>query len=176
MGAQKDAVESAELLRKKKLALDLRLRSMSYRAIAEEIGVSVETARQYIREATITYLPAEETDELRTHEAAKIDADEAMGLKAIEMLMQEGQQVAQEGGSVRPILDDIRKWQDSLRELRKQRAIMLGINRPVQVEHRLKVRTEYDEEIEALVGELAGGGVVMSLPEDVVTDEGVLDQ
>lgn len=165
-------IESAELLRKKKRALDLRLRSMSYAAIAEEIGVSVMTARAYVQEATVTYLPPEETEELRTHELAKIDADEEMSNKAIEMLIAQGQRVANEGGSITDVVEAIRRWQDSRRELRKQRAMLLGLNKPVLVEHMHKVKTDYDEEIESLVSELTGGGKVMSLPEDVILEDG----
>ncbi len=162
-----DEVESVELLRKKKRALELRVQSMSLRAIAEELGVSPMTARDWIKEATVTYLPPEETEQLRMQEAEKIDQDEQVANRAISMLIQQGERVANEGGSTIDVLEAIRRWEDTRRELRKQRAMMLGINKPVLVEHTHKVQTEYDAELESPVADLAGGGQLMSLPEDV---------
>ncbi len=166
-----DEVESIELLRRKKRALELRLQSKSLRAIGAELGVTAKTADAWIREMTITQLPQEETEAVRAHEAAKIDGDEETANRAIEMLINEGTQRQERGETTIDVLEAIRRWQDTRRELRRQRALMLGLNKPVLVEHTHNINKEFDQEIESLVTDLLGGGKVMSLPEDVIVDE-----
>lgn len=168
--AKFDEVEAADLVRKKKRALELRLRSMSLRSIAEELGSNPMTVRDWIKEATLTYLPEEETEQLRIQEAAKIDADEEIANKALEMLAAEGARLTALGGSTMEVIEAMRRWNETKANLRKQRALMLGINKPVLVAHTHKVTTEYDAELESLVSDLAGGGQLLSLPEDVDID------
>lgn len=170
-GSLKNSVEPVELLRMKRECMNLRLKSWGYMALADKFGVSVPTIRNWLTEMTLYCLPETEIEELRAQEAAKIDADELTANQAIEMLMVQGTEIREHGGNVADTLEAIRKWEEFKANLRKQRAIMLGLNRPVMVSHVHKIRTEFDEEIEALVAELAGGGKLLSTPDQVLIDE-----
>lgn len=164
-------VEHAETIAKKRRACELRIyQSVSYQKIADEFGVSVSTVRNWIREATVTMLPKEEADELRQHELAKIDASEHQSLQAMALLGQSAEQRAQEGKPIDDELECLRRWQETLKGLRHQRAQLLGLNVPVTVNHRIKIRTEFDAEVEALVSDLLGGGTLFTTPDEVDND------
>lgn len=176
MSTTNDSVKQVELLeqtRKKRAALEARLRKESYRQIADDLGVSIGTVRVWIKEMTQTYLPQEEIEELRAQEAASIDDSEARAHWAMNMLQREGARLEKEEKSISHILDQIARWQEHIINLRKQRALLLGLNTPVTVKHNVTVRTEFDAEVEELTSMLLGGGNVMSSPEDV--DTGTVD-
>lgn len=162
-------LELLETVRKKRAALEARLRKESYRAIADKLDVSVGTVRTWVKEMTQTYLPQEDIEELRAQEAASIDESEQNAVWAIDMLKREGARRELNEESVAGILDQIARWQEHIVNLRKQRALLLGLNTPVQVKHNVTVRTEFDAEVESLVSDLLGGGNVMSAPDVVDT-------
>lgn len=140
-------------------------------ALADHFGVSPATIKNWLTEMTLYCLPETEIEELRTQEAAKIEADELTANRAIEMLIVQGTRIQEAGGNVTDTLEAIRKWNEFKANLRNQRAKMMGLNKPVMVSHVHQVRTEFDEEIEALVAELAGGGKLLSTPDQVMSDE-----
>lgn len=164
-------MEPVELLRKKRECLNLRLKSWSIMDLSDHLGISVYTVRAWLTEMTLYCLPETEIEELRAQESAKLDADELTANKAVEMLIAQGVKIQESGGDVTNTLEAIRKWNEQKSNIRAQRAKMLGLNKPVMVSHVHQVRTEFDEEIEALVAELAGGGKLLSTPEDVLIDE-----
>lgn len=164
-------VESVEVLRKKRECMQLRLKSWSHTSLADHFNVSISTISNWLTEMTLYCLPETEIEELRTQEAAKIDADELTANQAIDMLVKQGAYLQAQGLSVTDTLDSIRKWSEFKSNLRIQRAKMLGLNKPVLVSHVHKVRTDFDEELEALVAELAGGGKLLSTPDQVMIDE-----
>src|SRR5688572_16198872 len=123
MGADKE-LEVIERARKRKRAAQLRVyKSWSYQQIADDLGVSVLTARQWVREETVVMLPKEETDELRDHQVAKIDQSEAIAFQAVELLGQQAEQYKQQGKPVDRLIEQLRKWQDTLGNLRRERAL-----------------------------------------------------
>ncbi len=171
MGDTQQQIEAIERARKRQRAARLRVyESWSYQSIADELGVSLATARAWVREETAVMLPKEETDELRNHQVAKIDDSERTAHLAIQMLKVEAQRRQRLEMDVSRIVDDLRKWQEMLANLRKERATLLGLNLPIKVEHSGKVNITFDEEVESLVSEMLGGGVLMSLPDEVDLD------
>lgn len=80
-------IELAAEARRKQDAFDMRVRqSLSYRQIAEHFGVSVNVILEWVKEARAWLLPIEEADEVRLHEADKIDRDENLTLQMLEMV------------------------------------------------------------------------------------------
>lgn len=165
----KKSIERTEIWNKKRRALELRLGKASYRAISAELDVNVATVHQWVRELTAIQLPQEDMDDLRAQEAAAYDASEERLLGCIAMMVQQ----AQRRLDVNPVCDvtnemsRIESIERTLEGIRKQRALLLGANRPIMVKHNHTIRSVFDEEIELLVTELAGGGNVMSDPEMV---------
>ncbi len=167
-------LERLETMRRKRLAFDMRVnQSMSYRAIADAMTaqgdpVSEATIRIWIKEESVYALPQEDIEELRQHEAAKIDASENRILHSMAMLREQAERRLNEGAlNINEELKLLRSFEETLNNIRKQRAQLLGTNRPIKVEHTHKVTTEFDEEVEALVALASGGGMVMSMPDDV---------
>lgn len=166
MDAGRD-IEQVTKWNKKRRALELRLGKASYRAIADELGISVQTAHQWVRELTAIQLPPEEMEDLRAHEAAGYDASEERLMGLMAMVAEQAQVKKANAKPVDAEVARIESLERTLMDVRKQRALLLGINRPTLVKHNVTVRNVFDEEIEALVAELAGGGNIMSDPEMV---------
>lgn len=160
-------LELLETVRKKRAALEARLRKEPYRAIADRLGVSVGTVRTWVKEMTQTYLPVEECEELRQQEANSLDESEARILKLMEMVAKQATEREAERLPFGHQLEQLAAFEDRLASIRKQRALLLGLNVPVQVKHNITVRTEFDAEVEALCSDLLGGGNVMSTPDMV---------
>jgi hypothetical protein len=158
-------VERIEVWRKKRRALELRLAKVSYRAIAEELDIQVGTAHAWVKELTAIELPQEDMEEIRTHEADGYDASEQRLLGLMSMVAEQAQRKKDEGLSTDEEVKRIESLERTLMDVRKQRALLLGINKPTLVKHNVTVRNVLDEEIEALVSELSGGGNIMSDPE-----------
>ena len=160
----------AATAQQKRRALELRLGKASFRAIADEIGVSAVTVMQWIRELTPIMLPQEEMEDLRAHEAAGLDASEARLTYMMELAAERAGQRQADGQSYGFEIEQLASLEKTLIEVRKQRAVLLGLNKPVLVKHNITIRNVLDDEIEALVSELSGGGNIMSDPEMVDTD------
>lgn len=169
----KRELEALEVVRKKRACLEGRLRKESYASLSDRLGVSVPTVRVWVKEMTQTMLPQEEIEELRAQEAAGYDRSEALTNTIIEMAMREGAQREREGLSTLVIQDQLAKLNQQLNDIRKARALLLGMNVPAKVEHKVTVRTEFDAEVESLVADLLGGGMVLTQPDFVdVGDDG----
>lgn len=166
MEANRD-VESVDKWNKKRRALELRLGKVSYRAIAAELDISVQTAHQWVRELTAIQLPPEEMDDLRAHEASSYDDSEARLLGMMSMIAEQAQRKRDENKPVDSEVARIESIERTLMDVRRQRALLLGMNKPTLVKHNVTVRNVLDEEIEALVSELTGGGNIVSDPEMV---------
>lgn len=160
-------MELLETVRKKRTALERRLNKVPFRVIADELHVSVGTVRYWVKEMTQIMLPQEEIEELRAQEAAGLDETEERARQAIGMLMAQAMRKEADGQTVSYELEAIKGWQEHIVHIKRQRAMLLGINAPVKVEHKHTVRTEFDAEVESLVSDLLGGGKVLSDPENV---------
>lgn len=169
-----DDIERTEVWRKKRRALELRLAKVSYRAIASELDINVATAHQWVRELTAIELPQEEMEQVRAHEAAGWDGSEQRLMGLMQMMAEQAQRKLDNdpNADVSHEATRVESIERTLADIRKQRALLLGINKPTLVKHNVTIRNEFDEEIEALVAELSGGGNIMSDPEMVdVGDE-----
>ena len=160
-----DDIERVEVWRKKRRALELRLAKVPYRAIAEELGSNVATVHQWVKELTAIDLPPEDMEELRAHEADGYDASEARLLGLMGMVAEQAQRKKDADLSTDAEVKQIESLERTLMDVRRQRALLLGISKPTLVKHNVTVRNVLDEEIEALVSELSGGGNIMSDPE-----------
>lgn len=163
----KEGIELLETVRRKRAALEARLRKVPYRVIADDLGVSVDTVRYWVREMTQTILPQEEAVELRAQEANALDESESRILAMIELCKVEAQRRADNGDGIGYQLERIAKFEEVLEKVRNRRSMLLGLNVPVAVKHQVTVRTEFDAEVESLVADLSGGGDLLSGPDMV---------
>lgn len=164
------SLERADTWRKKRRALELRLAKRSFRAISDELGVSLPTVQNWVRECTAIMLPQQELDEVRAHEADNLDQSEHRILTAMQLAAEQAAEFKEQGLPIPSLIQTISELEKRLSDVRKQRAALLGLNMPVKVNHAVTVRTSYDEEIEALVSELTGGGSLLSGPDMVEVD------
>ena len=174
MGSLSDekTIEHLETVRMKRAALEMRLKKHSYRAIADELKVSVSTVSLWVKEMTQTLLPQAEIEELRAHDAASYDESERRILAMMELCARDAANREAEGKAYGYQLEQLERFEVVLINVRKQRAMLLGMNVPVTVKHNITVRTEFDAKVEALVSELTGGGNLMTTPDMVdVGDE-----
>lgn len=148
-------------------ALEARLRKEPLRKIADDLSVSVSTVQTWIKEMTQTMLPQEQVEQLRAMEADGLDASENRILTAIGFLIDVVESRHKEQLPVGHQLEQLAGFEDRLVSLRKQRALLLGLNVPVKVNHAVTVRTEFDAEVEELTSLLLNGGDLLSGPDQV---------
>ena len=165
------AAEHLESMRRKRTALERRLQKVSYRVIADELDVSVGTVTKWVKDMIVIMLPQEEVEQLRAQEAAAWDESERRMLTLIAMVARIAERRERNDLPIGYQLEQIAGFEDRLASVRKQRALLLGLNVPVQVKHNVLVRTEFDAEVEGLVSDLLGGGNVMSAPHEVDTGD-----
>ncbi len=166
-----EEVERVEVWRKKRRALELRLAKVPYRAIAKELDSNVASVHQWVKELTAIDLPPEDMEAIRAPEADGYDASEARLLGLMGLVAEQAQRKKDDGLSTDAEVKQIESLERTLMDVRRQRALLLGINKPTLVKHNITVRNVLDEEIEALVSELSGGGNIMSDPELVDTGD-----
>ena len=171
MAANTD-VERVETARLKRAVFDMRNGAHSYRDISASLNISVPTVRAYYMEMCAVLIPTEEVDEIRNRDIDGYDKSERLCLHSIELVTKA---IDQDLSDEIPLSDRrislLKDLNSQLVEIRKARALLVGANRPVQVNHRLTVRTEMDEDIEALTSELLGGGTVLSAPDELLVEE-----
>jgi DNA-binding transcriptional regulator LsrR (DeoR family) len=162
-------LERQETLRKKRECFDLYVnQKLPYRVIAERMNLSILTVRRYVQELILLNIPEEDIEELR-----RIDIDgylhsERLCLKSIELVTSQiDAKVAANETVDSKVVELLSKLNDQLVSIRKARAMLLGMNKPVLVSHAVAVRVQYDEKLESLVSELTGGGTLLSGPEDL---------
>jgi orotate phosphoribosyltransferase-like protein len=164
-------LELLETARKKRIALERRLKKVSYRAIADELNVSIGTVTNWVKEMTVTMLPQEDLEQLRAQEVAGYDESERRMQALIEMVADIAARREQNDLPIGHQLEQIAGFEDRINTVRKQRALLLGLNAPVSVKHAHTVRTEFDAEVEGLVSDLLGGGYVLTKPDEVDTGD-----
>lgn len=164
-------LEHLETVRRKRAALEMRLKKISYRAIADELEVSVGTVTSWVKEMTVTMLPQEDIEQLRAQEVAGYDESERRMQALIEMVADIAAQRKRDDLPIGHQLEQIAGFEDRINTVRKQRALLLGLNAPVTVKHAHTVRTEFDAEVEGLVSDLLGGGHVLTKPDEVDTGD-----
>jgi transcriptional regulator with XRE-family HTH domain len=164
-------LELLETARKKRVALERRLKKVSYRAIADELDVSVGTVTNWVKEMTVTMLPQEDLEQLRAQEVAGYDESERRMEYLISMIAETIVERKADGQPYGHQLEQLAGFEDRIATVRKQRALLLGLNAPVSVKHAHTVRTEFDAEVEGLVSDLLGGGHVLTQPDEVDTGD-----
>lgn len=174
MSNNSDGIDSAETVNKRMRAVDLKVRAWSYRDIARELGVTTNTVISWVREELQRSVPPESREDLRRVEQERWDKSERRMEEMNDFIKAAGAERVKAGadpGDVAVWLaDELRKQEQIIHNIRVARAKLLGTNAPLQVSHTHKVRKEFDEEIEALVSELTGGGAVVSMPDEVEID------
>lgn len=163
-----------ELLEKAQLKRDVWLlrveKSWTYAQIAMQYNIGTTTVVSYVKEVSAMLMPEDELEEARNMGSYRIDTDEATATQMIEKLAKMADELQSNGKDVMHIVVEIRRWQERKAELRKERALLLGLNKPVKVEHMHRIKTEFDQEIEDLVASLSGGGLIQTTPEDIWED------
>lgn len=162
-------LEALEVARKKRVILEGRLRKESYASLSDRLGVAISTCRLWAKEMTVTMLPQEELEELRAMEVAGYDASESDLWLLIDMAKREGAKAELEERSTVAIREQIARLHSQIGDVRRARALLLGLNAPVMVQHKHTVRTGFDAEVESLVSDLLGGGILQTGPDVVDT-------
>lgn len=164
----KRELELAEDAARRRYVLEQRLKKVSYRDIAEEIGVSPATVHTWVKQATSVFLPMDEAETLRAQELSNIDRDEKRASDMIDLISLQVHSYEEQGKDFTHLIAEVRHWQDMISRLRIERANLQGLRAAIKVQHNHTIRNVFDEEIESLVAELAGGGNVVSKPDDVL--------
>ncbi len=171
MGAINE-VERVETARKKRAVFDMRQAAYSYRAIADALELSIPTVRAYYLEMSVVLIPTEEVDEIRARDIDGYDNSERLTLHSIELVTKAIDEDTREG---KPLNDKrialLRDLNSQLIDIRRNRALLTGANKPVQVNHNVDVRVTYDEQVEALTSELLGGGNLLSGPDEILVED-----
>lgn len=161
------ALEAEATARARLRAVHLRLAYWSYDKIGTELGVAPGTARKWVMDLMPDVVPTDDLELLRTRDAEALD-----GLtRGYHQLLIDMERVnATRVDAAEPLLygaDDFAKVGAQLVRVQERRAKLLGLDKPVLVTHTHKIRTEFDQELESLVSELAGGGHVVTLPDEI---------
>lgn len=165
-------VERLETWRKKRDVFEMRQKLVPYREIGEKLNLSVTTVRAYYQEMCVVLMPSEDIEEIRNRDIEGYDESERVLRLGVEQLAQQIDERKRERGYVDS--RDLRllgELEDKITNIRRARALLTGANKPVEVSHRLTVRTEFDETVEALTSELLGGGTLLSTPDDVLLED-----
>lgn len=169
-----DGIDSAEVVDKRMRAVDLKVRAWSYRDIARELGVSVPTVVNWVKQELQRSVPVESREELRRVEQERWDKSERRMEEMVEFIKNAAAMRVDKGDDPSLVAvwmaDELRKQEQVIHNIRVARAKLLGTNSPLQVSHTMKIRKDFDEEIEGLVSQLLGGGAVVSKPDEVDVD------
>ena len=142
--------------------------------IAQHLGVSEQTVTRWIREYVSSSIPHETVEDLRRMEVLNLEQLEARAIRLIE----EAEKPVIDNVTGEPIgLRDedvaiILKAQDQLVAISNRKSKLMGLDAPTKVLHGAAVRTDYDFELEKIVGELSGGGALLTGPEEVLELDG----
>ncbi len=165
-------IERAELATKKRRVFEMRQKLVPYRVIAEELNLSVNSVRSYYQEMRILLLPIEEVEEIRDRDIEGYNQSERTLNAAVEILAKQIEERMQSKGYADS--RDLRllgELEGQITDIRKARALLTGANTPIRVDHNMKVRVTFDEDIEALTSELLGGGNLLSPPDKVLIED-----
>lgn len=143
----------------KRRVFDMRQQLVPYRAIAEELNLSIGTVRAYYTEMRAALVPKEDQDDIRDRDIEGYDQSERVLVRAIELLCQQ----IEEKKAAKGYIDsrDMRlvgELEDKLVNVRRARAQLTGINVPVKLDHNVTVTDARKEHLMEIVNELLGGG------------------
>jgi DNA-binding Lrp family transcriptional regulator len=171
MAANKE-LEQLATVRLKRDCFDLHVnKKVPYRSIADQFGISTTTVQRYVREMIQLNIPDDDLEDLR-----KVDIDgymhsEQLTLKSIHLITTQMDDAIKRDVPIDPkLVELLAKLNDQLVSIRKARAMLLGMNKPVLVNHAVAVKVEFDEKMESLVSELTGGGTLLSGPENLLNE------
>jgi hypothetical protein len=136
-------------------AYQMRLKRISYRDIALELGVSHTTVKTLCDEY-IANLNTPEAEELRKAELDKLDDLEALARRLLDdqhVAFQHGKVVTLDG---KPISDTepVFKAIDRILKTSERRSKYLGLDMPTKSEHTVKTNSVVDDSILSLVEEM----------------------
>ena len=159
-----DPVRASKIVR----AVGMRLDSVPYRVIADELGVSIATITKWISKYMREYVPVEDLDALRAKEADILDRMELACVTLLKQMAQANENAAADPDftGLRYGPDDVMKVHDRMLRIQERRTRLLGLDSATKIEATIAL-TAIDPEVEALVSELLGGGPLMSDPRDI---------
>ncbi len=140
-------------------AVRARVVGVPFDELATRYGVSEVVVRAWVSKA-LHARHDNDVEELRAIEAAGLDKLEAGAWERIRK---------------NPDDETYAKLAATVLRIKERRTNLLGLDRPVVVEHRIAVRRDHDAELEVLVAELTGGGVLQSQPEDLYIDGEIVE-
>lgn len=143
----------------KRRVFDMRQRLVPYRAIAEELDLSIGTVRAYYTEMRAALVPTEDQTEIRDRDIEGYDQSERVLTRAVELLCQQIEEKKQAKGYIDS--RDMRlvgELEDKLVNVRRARAQLTGINVPVRLDHNVTITDARKEHLMEIVNELLGGG------------------
>lgn len=140
----------------------------SQKEAARKFGLDKGTVGHWCRTAKWEEVNADQIEEIRLNQAAEL---EAMRRATWDRLEQTGPD-----GAGEPLdTDGYVKLMTVLRGIQERESKLLGLDAPTRVEHAGRIKIDHDPELEQLVAELAGGGMLLSGPDEVLDAE-VVDQ
>lgn len=162
-------IDRLETIRVKRTVFEMRQSLVPYRRISEELNISVTTCQAYYREMTLLLTPPDTVEEIRNRDIEGYDESERTLRTAVQLLTKQIEERKEERGYIDS--RDLRllgELEDKITNIRKNRALLVGANVPVRVEHSGKVTVTFDEDVEALTAEILGGGVLLTGPDEIV--------
>lgn len=127
---------------------------------ARKFGLDKGTVGHWCRTAKWEEVNADEIDQIRWNQAAELEAMRRATWERLE---------ATEGEA--PDTDDYVKLMTVLRGIQERESKLLGLDAPTRVEHAGRLRVDMNPEIEQLVAELAGGGMLLTQPDEILDAE-----
>lgn len=162
-------IDRLETVKLKKRVFEMRQALIPYRRIADELNISVTTVQAYYREMALILTPPETVEEIRNRDIEGYDESERTLRVAVKALTEQIDRRKEEKGYIDS--RDLRllgELEDKITNIRKNRALLVGANVPVRVEHSGKVTVTFDEDVEALTAEILGGGMLLTGPDEVM--------
>lgn len=158
MAANKDVELQATAILKRRV-FDMRQQLVPYRAIAEELNLSIDTVRRYYSEMRVIMVPKEDQDDIRDRDIEGYDESERVLRRAIQLMCEQIEEKKQSKGYIDS--RDMRlvgELEDKLVNVRRARAQLTGINVPVKLDHNVTINDQRKEHLMEIVNELLGGG------------------
>lgn len=161
---QKQAMKNAVLTR-------VLRDGVSQKEAARQFGLDKGTVGHWCRTAQWEAVSADQIEVIRLNQAAELEAMRRATWERLEATHQDPDTDTEAGVDT----DQFVKLMTVLRGIQEREARLLGLDAPSRVEHAGRIKIDMDPELEQLVAELAGGGMLLSGPDEILDAE-VVDQ